>query len=345
MNYYSYEEIHKSYKEIEKTKNEVLKNKKAIEKLLTTTKDIVLFGCGSSYWCSLSIARTINCRTEKFAQAFKATEVAMHLIDYKNRFNNPLFLIPTRSGASQELLITMNKMLEYYPNSKVIVLSEYLDNEMEKIADLTISIPWANEISVCQTRSFNCLYSGLLTLVSFIEKGNVLLTNLNEYLNKAEALYADTEAKVKLLLNNRNDLEVITLGSGVAYGAVIEGAYIVVEMAQERANFYQTLEYRHGPIVCTNKNTFIFLCNTSIQNETVELSMAEEAKKKGAKIALCSYTDSHKIGDFNFPLTNNCEEIKGLYFVTVMQMVAYQFALNKNLNPDQPGDLVKFIQY
>lgn len=345
MNYYSYEEIHKSYREIEKTKNEVLKNKKEIEKLLDVTDDIVLFGCGSSYWCSLSIARTINCRTDKYAKAFKATEVAMHLKDYKNRFNNPLFLIPTRSGSSQELLITMNKMMEYYPCSKVIVLSEYSDNEMEKMADLRISIPWANEISVCQTRSFNCLYSGLLTLVSFIEKENVLLTNLNDYLNNAKTLYADTETKVKLLLNNRNHLEIITLGSGVAYGAVIEGAYIVVEMAQERANFYHTLEYRHGPIVCTNENTLIFLCNTSKQNEIVELSMAEEAKKKGAKIALCSYTDSHEIGDFNFPLTNDCEEIKGLYFVTVLQMIAYQFALNKNLNPDKPGDLVKFIQY
>lgn len=345
MVYDSYVETHKSYIEVKKTQEEVTKYKDKILEMMNEAEDIVLFGCGSSYWCSLSIARSFNTRTNKFAQAFKATEVSMHLEQYKNAFHKPLFLIPSRSGASQELLIVVRKMQEYYPKAKVLLISEYLDNELETISDLNISIPWANEISVCQTRSFDSLYSALLVIVSMVEGNTSLQDELCKYLDEAESRYSEMEKKVKSLLAECDSVEPVALGSGVAYGAVIEGAYIIVEMAQERANFYQTLEYRHGPIVCTNEKTLLFLANTTNENAQLEIDMAKETKDKGGKIVLIGFEQEHEVADVNFTLPSYCEEIKGLYFVSILQMVAYHLAVKKGVNPDKPGDLVKFIQY
>lgn len=344
MVYDSYVETHLSYKEIEKTQKEVLKHKKEIIKMIEEANEIILFGCGSSYWCALSIAKSLNARTHKFAQAFKATEASMHLNELKNKFNNPVFLIPSRSGASQELLITVKKMKEFYPNSKILLLSEYLDNELEKISDYNISLPWANEISVCQTRSFDSLYSGLLMIVSMVANDDTLNKELSVYLKGAKLRYLKMEEIVKQLISKHEKMEVVTLGSGVAYGVVIEGAYIIVEMAQEKANFYQTLEYRHGPIVCTNKNTIVFLLNTNSTNEKLEIQMAREIKEKGGKVVLIGFKKDVE-SYTNFTLDEYSEEIKGLYFVSILQMVAYHLALKKGLNPDKPGDLVKFIQY
>lgn len=345
MVYDSYVETHKSYIEVKKTQEEVLKHKDIIMKMMDEAEDIVLFGCGSSYWCSLSIAKSFNARTNKFAQAFKATEVSMHLENYKTAFHKPLFLIPSRSGASQELLIVIRKMQEYYPEAKVLLISEYLNNELETICDLNISIPWANEISVCQTRSFDSLYSALLVIISMVEGKTTLNDELSKYLSEAEMRYPQMEEKVKALLAKCDKVEPVALGSGVAYGAVIEGAYIVVEMAQERSNFYQTLEYRHGPIVCTTENTLLFLANTTKENAKLEIDMAQETKDKGGKIALVGFDKEYEMADMNFTLEDYCEEIKGLYFVSILQMVAYHLAVKKGVNPDKPGDLVKFIQY
>ncbi len=345
MKYNSYTEIHLSYVEMKKVFETVLSKRKEIEGLLNDTNEIVLFGCGSSYWSSLTIARSFNSNTDKKAYAYKATEVSMHLEDFKQRFHHPLFLIPSRSGASQELLIVMKAMKEYYPDSKILLVSEYLDNPMEKMADLNVSIPFADEISVCQTRSFNCLTIALLTIVGLVSHQVNLHYEISHYLDYAQELYERNEKIVQEIVSTMKNQEIVALGSGVGYGAMIEGAYIVVEMAQDRASFYHTLEYRHGPIVCTNDNTYLFICHTNSRNTQLEVDMAKESKAMGAKIILCGFEEENEIADYNLPLDACCEEIKGLYFTSILQSVAYYLAIHKGLNPDQPKDLVKFIQY
>ena len=345
MKYDSYIEIHQAYKEMKKTFDMVKDKRKEIEPYLNASNEVVLFGCGSSYWSSLSIARCLNVNTDKKAYAYKATEASMHLEEFKNRFDQPLFLIPSRSGASQELLIVMKAMKKYYPEAKLILISEYLDNPMEKMADINISIPYADEISVCQTRSFNCLVTAMLTIVGMISCKTNLHEELAKYLENAQSYYEHNERVVKKMVETMQAPQIVTLGSGIGYGTMIEGAYIVVEMAQERACFYQTLEYRHGPIVCTDSSTYLFVCHTNPENTKLEINIAKEAKDMGAKIVLCGFENEEDIADYSFPMQTCCEEIKGLYFTSILQSVAYYLAIHKGPNPDKPKDLVKFIQY
>ena len=345
MEYYSYFEIHKSYEQMKQSVDEVIRRKDAIEKVFEDISEIIFLGCGSSYWLSLSASRTFSKLSKKHSLALKATEVSMHLEEMKDRFKRPLFITPTRSGASKELLISMEYLKKVYPQAKILTLSEYQDNQMAAMSDLNIALPWADETSICQTRSFNCLYISLLAIAGQLWSEK-LLDEVMDYLAMCETLYPDIEAKTKKIVNQMCDPEIVVLGSGPAYGCVIEGAYIVEEMAQHIATYYHTLEYRHGPIVCANKNTYLFLCHTSLNNEQLEIDMAAETKHKGATIICCGFDDEKQVADWNFILKGDFgEEIRGIYFTAILQSIAYYLAVASGYNPDQPQELVKYITY
>lgn len=345
MDYYSYLEIHKSYEQMKRSVEEVISKREDIQKIFDGVDEIVFLGCGSSYWLSLSASRTFSKLSKKSSIALKATEVSMHLEEMKDCFKQPLFIAPTRSGASKELLISMEYLKKAYPHAKILTLSEYKDNPMAAMSDLNIPLPWADETSVCQTRSFNCLYISLLTIAGLLWSVK-LLDEVNTYMRMCEELYTEIETKTKEIVEQMDDPQIVVLGSGLAYGCVIEGAYIVEEMSQHIATFYHTLEYRHGPVVCTNEKTYLFMCHTSLKNEQLEIDMAQEAKRKGAKIILCGFLNDKQEADWNLTLKGDFgEEIKGIYFTAILQSVAYYLAVKSGLNPDKPKELVKYITY
>lgn len=345
MAYQSYFEIHQSYNEMKKTLDEVISNKTNIKSFFENKDEIVFIGCGSSYWLSLSLHSSFALRTGKKAYAVKAGEVVMSPKEYERIYQNPTFVAPSRSGKSKELLDALDLLKKFYPNAKIMSVTEYLDNPLQKISDLNISIPWADEISVCQTRSFNSLATAFIGVVGLLSDES-LLQNLQKYITEAPELYSQIERQAKEIVQEMDAPEIVALGSGIQYGITIEGAYIIVEMAEHLAAYYQILEYRHGPIVTANKNTFVFISSTKTENADYEYKMAKEIQNKGAKIIMCGNETSIDDLNYNFTISNDYqEEIRALYYVAMMQSVAFHLSVKKGVNPDSPGDLVKFIVY
>lgn len=340
----SYKEIHESYQSMLKTITYIEENKNKFVNLFIDYEDIILLGCGSSYWLSLSIARVIENVLHKKAYALKATEVSMHHIK-SGIYKKALVLIPTRSGSTTELLTAIRNLKETYEDACIVSISEYENNTVMSLSDVSLFIPWANEVSVCQTRSFLNLYVGMLTMVGCVSDYD-LIEQMISYLHDGECIYKDIDEKAKSIVAQMKDPNIVALGSGVSYGAMIEGAYIVEEMAQTISTFYHTLEYRHGPIVTTRKNSWIFLCHTNVENLDLEIKMLQEASLQGAHSVICGVDQNQKDVDLTFALNKSYrEEIHGLYFTTILQHIAYYLSIKLGNNPDKPGNLVKFITY
>jgi fructoselysine-6-P-deglycase FrlB-like protein len=123
----------------------------------------------------------------------------------------------------------------------------------------------------------------------------------------------------------------------------IEGAYIAIEMAQFDANYYQLLEYRHGPIVTAKPGTAVFICSGGHSEH--ERKIAAEIRAAGAKVYAVVPSEVDW-ADYAFSLDGNYEkEIVALHFAFVMQSFAYHFAVSRGNNPDSPGNLVPYIVY
>ncbi|MCL1792669.1 MAG: SIS domain-containing protein [Oscillospiraceae bacterium] len=346
MEYYSHEEIHKQYISLGQTLEYILENENRIVDFFSggnSNGDIVFLACGSSYWMSLSAHKTMKFKTGRRSYAVKASEAVLCPGEFCGAYDNPVFVCPSRSGRTQELLDAVDVLKSMYPNSRVLSIVEYADNELAKKSDLALNIDWANEKSVCQTRSFSNLYAACAIMAALVGGDRPFVENFREYLKVAPSLYLGHEAKIREIADASKVKSIVTLGSGLQYGVTVEGAYIVIEMAQFDANYFQLLEYRHGPIVTAKPGTAAFICSGG--HLAHERKIAEEIRASGAKVYAVAPL-SADWADYAFSLGGDYEkEIVALHFAFVMQSFAYHFALSQKKDPDNPGNLVPYIIY
>lgn len=344
MKYEAYKEIHESHKEMAQTIEVMRQHEKGIVQFFEGQEELIILGCGSSYWASLSIAKSFRKHTMKNVTVLKAAEVAMDEETHIKGYQHPILIAPSRSGESKELLESIALFRKHYPGIKIFAVTEFVDNTLKNIADLHIAIPFAQEISICQTRSFNCLYTAMISVVSMVSNTS-LLEDFDQYLHQAESYYQQADEQVQKLVETMKHPEIVVLSSGIQYGTAIEGAYIIMEMAQLLTNYFQTLEYRHGPIVTANEHTYGFIVTTQSENLKRECQMGLEMKKQKANVFLIGCKDHQHDLDGTFAIDAYCEEVRGVYATMILQHLAYYLALKFNRNPDKPGDLVKFITY
>lgn len=342
--YESYKEIHAQYEQLRMTKEEILRHKQALCDFFTPAGSVVFIACGSSYWMSLSASKTMLLRAKKPSYAVKAGDIVLCPQEHYGLYDRPIFVCPSRSGTTLEVLEAVRLMRKAYPGARVLSITEYEDNQLASISDMNISIPFANEISVCQTRSFCCLYMACIVLAALLGDDGAFIDNVDTYLAIAPQLIARHEKMTRRLANPDTVKRLVTLGVGLQYGVCIEGAYIVTEMAEYPTNYYQLLEYRHGPIVTADKYTAVFICSgKSIRDH--EAKMAHEVRETGARV----YAVSEKNEDYadeTFCLDGTFEkELIALHFVFVLQSFAHFFSIARGKNPDKPGHLVPFITY
>ena len=342
--YYSYEEIRYQNKSLKRTLEYVLGNGEEIKDFFKSASDVVFVASGSSYWMSLSAHKTMHLFTGKKTFAVKAADVLMCPEEYVRLYDNPVFLCPSRSGQTREVLDALDILEKAYPDTKIFSVTEYLNNKLFHRSDLALSIEWANETSVCQTRSFSNLYTAFLVVAAIIGDNDKFIEQLSDYFDKATDLYTKHEKIINAIASQEKLSSLVTLGAGSQYGVVIAGAYIVIEMAEFVSSYFQLLEYRHGPVVTVSNETAVFICSYENADE-FESKLADEIRKEGGRVYSVSNSDM-SWADITFSLNGDyANEIVALHFIFVMQLFAHYFSIARGKNPDYPGNLVPFITY
>lgn len=342
--YLSWTEIHKQNHEMKMTFDYIISRQADIVQFFAdTSRDIVFLACGSSYWMSLSAHKTWALLTGRRCFAVKAGDVVLAPEEYTSAFSNPYILCPSRSGLTGEVLDAIGILKSYWPDAKVFSITEFEPNSLSALSDLNLRMPWVGETSVCQTRSFSCLYAAFTTIAAILSDNRKLLDDLAKYMDHASELYRLGEEQAIRLVEKLPKMHVVSLAVGRQYGVAIEGAYIVTEMAEQPSNYYQLLEYRHGPVVTAGNKTVVFICCGG--NDQHEEKMAQEARARGATI--CTISGCAKPwADFAFDLGGEYQqEVVALHFVFVLQSIAFHLALALGGNPDSPGGLVQYIVY
>lgn len=307
-------------------------------------KEIVFVACGSSYWMSLSASRTLQKLTHIPCWAIKSGDVVFDEKYYENMFEKPLFITPSRSGKTSETLRAIAYLKEQY-QAEVLAIVEYGDNELQKYADYVLFLPWANEESVCQTRSFSCLYLTCVMIAAFLAEDEELLKEIYEYLEEFKDFRKKAEETAKCAVEDMKEHKsVICLATGVQYGVAIEGAYISVEMAQFQGSYYGLLEFRHGPIVMAGEHDLVAIFSAGVHKE-LEEDMAEEIRRTGAKVLVIGAQETFKNADYSVSMNRKMRaEVTALLGIFTMQAYAYYQACVLGRNPDQPKELVPFIE-
>lgn len=309
-----------------------------------TSHPMVVIGCGSTYYLSLATAAVLR-QAGVQAWAFPSSELVYFPLEVLPKGFNLLAI--SRSGTTSETLWAIERYRKQFPQGKVAVITCVPETPMVQQADLLLIAPDAQEQSVAQTRSFTSmtlLGQALAALATGdaarLQRLNGLPARLGKLLPEYTGLFEELGANPSL---NRY----FFLGSGPLYGIANEAMLKTKEMSSTWAEAFHFLEFRHGPMSVANENALVVGLVSDSAPEA-ELRVLREMKQLGAHtLAMVEHAANLDVQgiDHMVELRSGLNEWeRGVFYLPLIQRMAYAHALSKGMNPDRPENLSAVIR-
>jgi len=215
------------------------------------------------------------------------------------------------------------------------------DTPLGAKSDFVLSTPWAYDNSDCQTRCVTNFYFMATYICAKMTGDQKMMNELRQVLDHGPAYLQKTEA-VAQELAAKPWTQAVVLADGELEGIAEEGALAFKEICQLASNYYHLLDVRHGPMVLIDKQTLV-LTALGVNNE-LERNLLGDIQRKGAEI-VAFYDLDPNLGDiasvsFGSPLSH---AVRGIPFIILCQLVAYEKSKATGANPDKPDGLDAWI--
>ena len=298
--------------------------------------DQVLFtGCGSTYYLSIAAAALYQELTGCVARAVPAGEL---LLNSKTVLSNgkTLLVAISRSGTTTETV----KAVEKFKSEKhgdVVVISNH-EEVLSSFADANIVIVKGQEVSVAQTRSFASMYVAASVFCARMAGRGDLIEAMHELPEVGDRIMDNYESLAKELGENLDFDRFYFLGSGIRYGLACEANLKMKEMTLTHSEPFHFLEFRHGPMSMVNGKAVV-VGLLSDANRVYEEKVLTEMKALGANGT--SLGESAADVEFRSGIPEN---IRGVLYLPVLQLMAFYRSVAKDLNPDKPNHLTAVVR-
>jgi len=306
-----------------------------------TFDQILVTGCGSTYYLSIWAAHILQRKFGVMAHSLPASELWMSPESWIFPKKTYQLLAISRSGTTSETVAAV-KHIKPYANINTGVITCFPDSELAKLADTLIAVPSAQEKSIAQTRSFTNM---MLGISFFIERD--IMDGLQERLASLGSLLIDQNKKaIKDIANDNNIERFFFLGSGSKYGLACEAMLKMKEMSLSYSEAYHFLEFRHGPMSMVNDQSLVVGLLGS-ENKYHELQVLKDMKNLGATILAIGDEILKEIPgwiDHYIPLTKNYFGPYGdVLYLPCLQILSYEKAISNSLDPDNPHNLTAVV--
>jgi glucosamine--fructose-6-phosphate aminotransferase (isomerizing) len=213
------------------------------------------------------------------------------------------------------------------------------------------------EIGVAATKTFTAQVLVLAQLAMRLAKlrGKLSQDELDEYgasLRKipdmVETVLETTHEQVKKIAKaEKNSRLFLFLGRGISSATAMEGRLKLLEITYVPSLAYPAGESKHGPISIVEKDTScIFVCPRGETHAEI-IGSIMEMKARGARIiSICEEGDTNIIGmsDEVIEMPKGIPELLSpVPYIVPLQLLAYELAILKKLDPDKPRNLAKSV--
>jgi glucosamine--fructose-6-phosphate aminotransferase (isomerizing) len=213
------------------------------------------------------------------------------------------------------------------------------------------------EIGVAATKTFTGQVLVLAQLALKLAKlrGKLSQDELDEYkesLQKVpdwvETVLEKTYDNIKdLALKYKDDRLFLFLGRGISSATAMEGRLKLLEITYVPALAYPAGESKHGPISIVQKNTAcVFVCPRGETHAEIIGSIMEMKARGASIISICEEGDEaiKRLSDSFIEMPKGIPELlTPIPYIVPMQLLAYELAILKGLDPDQPRNLAKSV--
>lgn len=357
--YWTLKECHEQSKVIEQAldnggrinNNEIILGglNKEIEYLLSI-ENLIITGCGTSLNAGLYGKKLMN----KY-KSFNTVSI----IDSAEFSNNSIplnkggILAISQSGETKDVynavMITKNN------NIPIFSIINTVGSLIARTTNLGVYLNAGRENAVASTKSFTSQVVVLSLITLWFSQNRNYNNNLNKRIELIESLQRlsllfniakNTRNKCKNIAKFLLDKEhLFILGKGYAESIAYEGALKIKEISYLHAEGYSGGALKHGPFALININTPIICIVLNDEHlHTMNIALNELHARNSYIIVI---TDNINLIDNNIvndiiEIPNN-KDLTALIAILPLQLIAYELALLKNINPDVPKNLAKVV--
>ena len=239
----------------------------------------------------------------------------------------------------------------------VLGLTNTVGSTLTRVSRAYIIQQSGPEIGVAATKTFTSQVLVLAQLAMRLAKlrGKLSQDELDEYKESlykvpdiVESVLKETYDKVKdIATREKNSRLFLFLGRGISSATAMEGRLKLLEITYIPSLAYPAGESKHGPISIVEKDTAcVFICPRGDTHAEI-IGSIMEMKARGAKIiSICEKgdTDIKSLSDEVIEMPKNIPELLSpIPYIVPMQLLAYEIAVLKGLDPDKPRNLAKSV--
>jgi len=321
-----------------------------IEDRLRDVERVYIVGCGTASYAAQVAAYLI--------QDWVGLPAAMQ-VGSEMRYSPPpidsktLVIGVSQSGETADTLAPLKLAEER--GATVIVVTNVVGSAITREADAVCYLQAGPEIAVASTKAFVAQVLVLQMIALHLARLRGTLTDsrlrtFGQALRSLPRLAAETlrlAPQIKKLAQQYSRVrDFIFIGRGVGFPIAMEGALKLKELSYVHAEGYAAGELKHGPIALLDPETpLVAIATAGAVYEKIVSNVAEARARSAPIIAIATEGDDqidHYAHDVIY-VPETPEPISPVIAVLPLQLLAYEVAVARGTDVDQPRNLAKSV--
>jgi glucosamine--fructose-6-phosphate aminotransferase (isomerizing) len=309
---------------------------------------IVIIACGTAYNAGLVGKYAI----EKWSGIAVDVELASEYRYRQPSIDKKTLVIPiSQSGETMDTLMAMRYAKE--KGATIFSVCNTNGSTIPRESDAVLYTHAGPEIAVASTKAFATQLIAMYLIgleigkqLKVIKKKLLkeIIDELSELPAKVEQVLETVEPLRELTRTLKDSQSILFLGRHVGYPTALEGALKLKELAYMHAEGFAGGELKHGPIALIDTGTPVVALMPP-ENSVLAEKMAsniQEVKARGAVVIAISEFE-FKSADHLIRIPRVHEFLQPVLSVVPLQVIAYEMAIARGNDVDQPRNLAKSV--
>ncbi|MCX5615773.1 glutamine--fructose-6-phosphate transaminase (isomerizing) [Bombella sp. TMW 2.2559] len=312
---------------------------------------VTITACGSAFYAGMVGRYWL----EELARLPVDIDVASEL-----RYRRPpqpdqgLALLISQSGETADTLGVLRELKR--AGQHIVSVLNVEHSTMGRESDLVLGMVAGPEISVASTKAFTAQLSVLAALTIYFSRQRQLIDEMREreltdslldlpsHAMEVLGLFDQIRTMARVIAQAR---DVLYLGRGICMPIAQEGALKLKEISYIHAEAYAAGELKHGPISLIDPSVPVVAIAPSTILFDKTLSNLQEARARGGRILVFTDTKGAEqlktVADHIVVLPDVNAFTAPILYTIPVQILAYEVALLKGTDVDQPRNLAKSV--
>jgi len=316
---------------------------------LSEAKRIIIVACGTSWHSGLIGEHML----EELARIPVEVEYASEF-----RYRDPIIeegtvvIAISQSGETADTLAALREAKR--KGATTLGICNVVGSSIARETDAGIYIHAGPEIGVASTKAFTSQITVLALLAMVLGRrkqissaqGRWMVREMKRIPSLVEKILENTDHIKEVAERFKNHRNFLYLGRGYNFPIALEGALKLKEISYIHAEGYPAAEMKHGPIALIDKDMpVVFIATQDGTYEKVISNVEEVRARAGIVIAVCSEGDIEMAekADYTIEIPKTMNFLMPILSVIPLQLLAYNIAVLRGCNVDQPRNLAKSV--